>query len=263
MSTEAAPEIEAPAAADGPVTIAALHSGAHVASYTVRVSLWRAAPAALQAEPTPHAAAMAAAAVLGVLEIYSDSASFHAVELATAALARVQESDAGAAFAKALVLCLRARTAGGDAAGAAGLTDLGYAQALRLLCVAQRGSFATLCGTADKAADGFEELAALQARGWPATLHLQPCPRAQPRPCASPILRPEPDRAKPLPPGATAAFRHLRGLRHLAPRRAHTLRQDGGELSLALSLGLGPSLTLALTLALTLRVPLTRWAACS
>ena len=78
-----------------------------------------------------------------------------------AALARVQESDAGAAFAKALVQRLRERTAGG---GAAGLTDLGYAQSLRLLCVAQRGSFTALCGTADKAAAGFEELAALQAR---------------------------------------------------------------------------------------------------
>ena len=165
MTTEAAPEVEAPAAADGPVTIAALHSGAHVASYTARVSLWQAAPAALQADPTPHSAATAAAAVVGVLEIYSDSASFHVVELATAALALVQESDAGAAFAKALVLRLRLRTAGGDAASAAGLTDLGYAQALRLLCVAQRSSFTTLCGTADKAADGFEELAALQARG--------------------------------------------------------------------------------------------------
>lgn len=172
MTTEAAPEVEDPAAADAPVTVAALHSGAYVASYTARLSLWQAAPAALQAEPTPHAAATAAAAVLSVLEIYSDSASFHAVELATAALARVQESDAGAAFAKALVVCLRARTAGGDAAGAAGLTDLGYAQALRLLCVAQRSSFATLCGTADKAADGFEELAALQARE---AAHLQPC----------------------------------------------------------------------------------------
>ena len=153
--------VEAPAAADGPVTIAALHSGAHLASYSARVSLWQAAPAALQAEPSPQAAATAAAAVLGVLEIYGDSASFHAVEVATAALARVQESDAGAAFAKALVQRLRERTAGG---GAAGLTDLGYAQSLRLLCVAQRGSFTALCGTADKAAAGFEELAALQAR---------------------------------------------------------------------------------------------------
>ena len=189
MTTEAAPEVEAPAAADAPVTVAALHSGAHVASYTARLSLWQAAPAALQAEPTPHAAATAAAAVLSVLEIYSDSASFHAVELATAALARVQESDAGAAFAKALVVCLRARTAGGDAAGAAGLTDLGYAQALRLLCVAQRSSFATLCGTADKAADGFEELAALQAPGCtPATL--QPGPRPHPHP--HPRQHPEP-----------------------------------------------------------------------
>ena len=158
MATEV---VEAPAAADGPVTIAALHSGAHLASYSARVSLWQAAPAALQAEPSPQAAATAAAAVLGVLEIYGDSASFHAVELATAALARVQESDAGAAFAKALVQRLRERTAGG---GAAGLTDLGYAQSLRLLCVAQRGSFTALCGTADKAAAGFEELAALQAR---------------------------------------------------------------------------------------------------
>ena len=146
-------------AADGPVTIAALHSGAHLASYSARVSLWQAAPAALQAEP--QAAATAAAAVLGVLEIYGDSASFHAVELATAALARVQESDAGAAFTKALVQRLQERTAGG---GAAGLTDLGYAQSLRLLCVAQRSSFTALCGTADKAAAGFEELAALQAR---------------------------------------------------------------------------------------------------
>lgn len=158
MSTE----VEAAAAADGPVTIAALHSGAYLASYSARVSLWQAAPAALQAEPSPQAAATAAAAVLGVLEIYGDSASFHAVELATAALARVQESDAGAAFAKALVQRLRERcTAGG---GAAGLTDLGYAQSLRLLCVAQRGSFTALCGTADKAAAGFEELAALQAQ---------------------------------------------------------------------------------------------------
>ena len=185
---DTAPEVQAPAAADAPVTIAALHSGAHVASKTARLSLWHAAPAALQAEPTPHAAATAAAAVLGVLEIYCDGTSFRAVEVATGALARVQEADAGAAFAKALVLCLRSRTAGGDAAGVAGLTDLGYAQALRLLCVAQCGSFATLCGTADKAADGFDELAALQER----PPSLKPRPRPNPSPSPSPSPRPEP-----------------------------------------------------------------------